>query len=109
MPQRLATPSRSDILRGLIAVTGYRTIASITCTCDPVISRHRRLFSLILIDILLRPRSRVRNSTIVPSYIISGMRAVLIKDGKGPVENLYIGEASEPVLRDGEVLVKVKT
>jgi threonine dehydrogenase-like Zn-dependent dehydrogenase len=37
------------------------------------------------------------------------MRAVLIKDGKGPVENLYIGEAPDPALRDGEVLVKVRT
>jgi NADPH:quinone reductase-like Zn-dependent oxidoreductase len=37
------------------------------------------------------------------------MRAVLIKDGKGPVENLYIGEAPVPALRDGEVLVKVRT
>ena len=34
------------------------------------------------------------------------MRAVLIKDGKGPVENLYIGEAPKPTLRNGEVLVK---
>jgi NADPH:quinone reductase-like Zn-dependent oxidoreductase len=37
------------------------------------------------------------------------MRAVLIKDGKGPIENLYIGEAPDPALRDGEVLVKVRT
>ncbi|KAF8817144.1 quinone oxidoreductase putative [Phlegmacium glaucopus] len=36
------------------------------------------------------------------------MRAVLIKDGKGPVENLYIGEAPKPVLRKGEVLVKIR-
>lgn len=35
------------------------------------------------------------------------MRAVLVKDGKGPVENLYIGEAPTPVLADGDVLVKV--
>ena len=35
------------------------------------------------------------------------MRAVLIKDGKGPIENLYIGEIPVPILRDGEVLVKV--
>ncbi|KAF9046377.1 hypothetical protein BJ165DRAFT_1584572 [Panaeolus papilionaceus] len=36
------------------------------------------------------------------------MRAVLVKDGKGPVENLYIGEAPTPVLADGDVLVKIK-
>jgi NADPH:quinone reductase-like Zn-dependent oxidoreductase len=34
------------------------------------------------------------------------MRAVLIKDGEGPVENLYIGEAPKPTLGKGEVLVK---
>lgn len=36
------------------------------------------------------------------------MRAVLIKDGKGPAENLYIGEVPDPVLKDNQVLVKVK-
>jgi NADPH:quinone reductase-like Zn-dependent oxidoreductase len=35
------------------------------------------------------------------------MRAVLIKDEKGPVENLYIGEASTPKPKATEVLVKV--
>ena len=34
------------------------------------------------------------------------MRAVLVKDEKGPVENLYIGEAPKPTLGKGEVLVK---
>jgi len=36
------------------------------------------------------------------------MRAVLIKDEKGPVENLYIGEAPKPTLGKGEVLVKIR-
>jgi hypothetical protein len=36
------------------------------------------------------------------------MRAVLIKDGKGPVENLYIGEAPTPTLQPSQVLVKVR-
>jgi NADPH:quinone reductase-like Zn-dependent oxidoreductase len=35
------------------------------------------------------------------------MRAVLVKDGKGPAENLYLGEAPTPKPRPGEVLVKV--
>ena len=35
------------------------------------------------------------------------MRAVLVKGGKGPVENLYIGEIERPAPRSGEVLVKV--
>ncbi|KIY52377.1 quinone oxidoreductase putative [Fistulina hepatica ATCC 64428] len=34
------------------------------------------------------------------------MRAVLIKDGKGPIENLYIGETEKPVAGPGEVLIK---
>ncbi|KAI9436754.1 hypothetical protein H4582DRAFT_1963258 [Lactarius indigo] len=36
------------------------------------------------------------------------MQAVLIKDGKGPVENLHIGQTALPTLQPGEVLVKVK-
>ncbi|TFK39084.1 hypothetical protein BDQ12DRAFT_650794 [Crucibulum laeve] len=36
------------------------------------------------------------------------MRAVLIKDGQGPVENLYIGEAPTPSPKADEVLVKIK-
>ncbi|GJE91905.1 NAD(P)H-quinone oxidoreductase [Phanerochaete sordida] len=36
------------------------------------------------------------------------MRAVIVKDGKGPVENLYIGEIERPAPRRGEVLVQIK-
>ena len=36
------------------------------------------------------------------------MRAVLIVDSKGPVENLYIGEAQTPKPEAGEILVKVR-
>ncbi|KAJ3531794.1 hypothetical protein NM688_g7523 [Phlebia brevispora] len=36
------------------------------------------------------------------------MRAVIVKDGKGPLENLYIGEIERPSPRHGEVLVKIK-
>ncbi|KIJ17867.1 hypothetical protein PAXINDRAFT_167810 [Paxillus involutus ATCC 200175] len=35
------------------------------------------------------------------------MQAVLIKDGKGPVDNLYIGDTEKPVPKEGEVLVKI--
>ena len=35
------------------------------------------------------------------------MRAVLIKDGKGPSENLYIGEEATSRPKAGEVQVKV--
>ncbi|KZP18475.1 quinone oxidoreductase putative [Athelia psychrophila] len=36
------------------------------------------------------------------------MRAVLIKDGKGPVENLYIGETAKPTPGPGQLIVKIK-
>lgn len=37
------------------------------------------------------------------------MKAVLVKDGKGPIENLYIGDAPRPqATLPGQVLVKVK-
>ncbi|TFK93295.1 quinone oxidoreductase [Polyporus arcularius HHB13444] len=36
------------------------------------------------------------------------MRAILVKDGKGPVDNLYLGEAETPSPGPGQVLVKVK-
>ncbi|KAJ1030484.1 hypothetical protein NDA16_001393 [Ustilago loliicola] len=36
------------------------------------------------------------------------MKAVLVKDGKGPSSNLYLGEAPVPELGDNEVLVKIK-
>jgi hypothetical protein len=42
----------------------------------------------------------------IPSSFLNKMRAVLVKDGKGPVENLYIGEAPKATLGKGEVLVK---
>ncbi|PFH54046.1 hypothetical protein AMATHDRAFT_826 [Amanita thiersii Skay4041] len=36
------------------------------------------------------------------------MQAVLVRDNKGPAENLYIGEVPKPALESGQVLVKVK-
>ncbi|KAF5380751.1 hypothetical protein D9757_007165 [Collybiopsis confluens] len=36
------------------------------------------------------------------------MRAILVKQGKGPIENLYLGDAPEPVLQYGQILVKIK-
>ncbi len=43
----------------------------------------------------------------VVAYEMPSMQAVIIKDGKGPIENLYIGEIEKPVPGHGEVLVKV--
>ncbi|KAL0061831.1 hypothetical protein AAF712_011349 [Marasmius tenuissimus] len=37
------------------------------------------------------------------------MRAILVKDGKGPAENLYLGEAPDPVPQAGQVVVKIKS
>jgi hypothetical protein len=36
------------------------------------------------------------------------MKCILIKDGKGPAENLYMGEEKIPSLEAGQVLVKVR-
>ena len=36
------------------------------------------------------------------------MRCILIKDGKGPAENLYLGEEETPEPKQGQVLVKIK-
>ncbi|KIP02529.1 hypothetical protein PHLGIDRAFT_111989 [Phlebiopsis gigantea 11061_1 CR5-6] len=36
------------------------------------------------------------------------MRAVLVKDGTGPAESLYLGDIAKPSPRHGEVLVKIK-
>lgn len=36
------------------------------------------------------------------------MRAILIKDSKGPISNLYIDDAPKPSLKPGEVRIKVK-
>ncbi|KAF8558275.1 quinone oxidoreductase putative [Imleria badia] len=38
---------------------------------------------------------------------MSTMRAVLIKDGKGPIENLYVGDTERPLPKEGQVLVKI--
>lgn len=36
------------------------------------------------------------------------MKAILVKDGKGPIENLYIGETDMPrATSEGQVVVKV--
>jgi hypothetical protein len=42
-------------------------------------------------------------------HLTEKMRAILIKDGKGPVDNLYIGETATPVVKSQEVQVKVRT
>jgi len=39
---------------------------------------------------------------------MTSMRAVLIKDDKGPLENLYIGETPKPKPGAGQVLVKIR-
>jgi hypothetical protein len=36
------------------------------------------------------------------------MRCILIKDGKGPVDNLYMGEEETPEPAKGQVQVKIK-
>ena len=40
--------------------------------------------------------------------LVRTMRAILVKDDKGPADNLYLGEAEKPVPGPGKVLVKVR-
>jgi len=64
---------------------------------------------------VLRPRYQsslpFSTSTIsrAQAAIPTKMRAVLIKDGKGPVENLYLGEEATPEPKEGQVQVQVRT
>lgn len=37
----------------------------------------------------------------------ANMKAILVKDGKGPAENLYLGEEETPLPQKGQVQVKV--
>lgn len=46
-------------------------------------------------------------STLMVVHNTVQMRAIRIKDDKGPAENLYIGESPKPQPRPGELLVKV--
>lgn len=36
------------------------------------------------------------------------MKCILIKDGKGPAENLYMGEEPVPQPKEGEIQVEIK-
>ena len=47
-------------------------------------------------------------STTTISLSQTKMRAILIKDGKGPSENLYLGEAPTPTVGPMEVLIQAR-
>lgn len=58
----------------------------------------------------LRPLSLpqpLRASFATAAKVPPKMRAILIKDGKGPADNLYMGEEATPEPKKGEVQVKV--
>ena len=44
---------------------------------------------------------------IMSTQVPERMKCILVKDGKGPAENLYLGEEPVPKAKEGEVLVKV--
>lgn len=48
-------------------------------------------------------------SSLAICSISHSMRAILVKDGKGPIESLYIGETATPTLKTCEVLVKARS
>lgn len=90
-PTWLSTPSH--ILNSTAATTTVARRSSIIVNKLPTIALRRTLTNLH------------RN----PNRMSETMRAVLIKDGKGPVENLYLGEAPKPTPKQNEVLVKVSS
>ena len=61
-----------------------------------------------------RPQIRARNSEIsirplsTTTARLDKMKCILIKEGKGPVENLYMGEEETPEPAKGQVQVKIK-
>ena len=57
---------------------------------------------------LVNPTFNLSRPLSTTSTTFEKMRCVLIKDGKGPAENLYLGEEETPEPKQGEVLVKVK-
>lgn len=69
-----------------------------------VTPRSSRTLKNLPIVSLQRPFTNLHRN---PNRMSETMRAVLIKDGKGPVENLYLGEAPKPAPKPNEVLVKV--
>lgn len=51
----------------------------------------------------------IRSFVTTPRTMAEGnMKCVLIKDGKGPVENLYIGEEPIPQPKEDEIQVEIK-
>lgn len=53
------------------------------------------------------PNTNLFPAAYTTSAAPSKMKAILIKDGKGPAENLYLGEEATPEPKKGEVQVKV--
>lgn len=52
---------------------------------------------------------KLTKKTILDSFSDTNMRAILIRNDKGPAENLYLGEAPKPSAGAGQVLVKVNS
>lgn len=66
------------------------------------------------ISALARPQIRAPNHKIssrpfsTTTARLDKMKCILIKEGKGPVENLYMGEEETPEPAKGQVQVKIK-
>ena len=77
-----------------------------------LITSHRHETRKISFDTFASPApvtSRHHLHVLSDSDSLRTMRAILVKDGKGPVENLYLGETETPAPGPGKVLVKVRT
>ncbi|GAC96702.1 hypothetical protein PHSY_004286 [Pseudozyma hubeiensis SY62] len=102
-PRSLLTAiSRSAATPRLAFITGTSRAFTQVSTAP------RRTHRLNIAKLSTAPASLRTRSRTMTTEIPSQMKAILVKDGKGPSDNLYLGEAPVPTLGDDEVLVKIK-
>lgn len=80
--------------------------ALVLCLNTPYLTTHRPFSPRLAASFRLQRLQSARISTAITRLV--NMRAILIKDGTGPAENLYIGEEATPTPKQGQVLVKIK-
>ncbi|SJX60161.1 related to NADPH quinone oxidoreductase homolog PIG3 [Sporisorium reilianum f. sp. reilianum] len=90
-----AAPRSTSVLR--ISSRAFSQVSTAT--------RHLQRSSLVRPSIIASFQHQIGAMS---SEVPSQMKAILVKDGKGPSDNLYLGEAPVPELADDEVLVKIK-
>lgn len=90
-------------VRALVSTTA-RTVARTRIA--PQATRYTPVSAALATRAFTQPQ-RTFSST--PRIMADGnMKCILIKDGKGPVENLYMGEEPVPQPKEGEIQVEIK-